>query len=265
MTEVLEAATLNRPRISLLSSGNIVPVEGPRWERAFETWTEGCEVAALRDICDPDDNEADGQGELQEYRPYVAFASDTCSTYPSKRDFWGRAERKLLLAESTLLEEQLWLGTAGGNPFLTDTPITITSATSSYFVSRLDQALGEITSGQGMIHIRPILLGQLLFQQQVRLVGNVYLSPMGNIVVPGRGYNGTGPAGQAVGATEWVYAHPGIVEIRHSEIMYTPGKDDLAAQITRSTNDRTVEASRVTHVALDPTCDVLALAVTNVF
>lgn len=268
MTANADAPTLTPPRVSLLSSADIVPVNDSRWESGFRIWTEGCEVAYLYEICpavDADPKDADGQGEEVLYKPYVVFATDKCSTY-SNRDFWGRAQRKLVLAESTKLERELWMGEAGGNPFLSDTPTTLSAAGSQAAwegIAILDQGLSECSAGRGMIHVRPFLLPYLQEHRAVRREGNVYLSPMDNIVVPGRGYPGTGPANQAVGATEWMYANTGIVQIRHSELIYTPAQDDEAAQYVWINNDRTVRVERVTHVALDPTCCVLATEVAS--
>jgi len=122
----------------------------------------------------------------------------------------------------------------------------------------LEQEIGEVSGNRGMIHIRPIAFHALVADSVVRREGNVWLSPMDNIVVPGRGYPGTGPAGQAVGATEWMYGHPGIVQIRRSEIIRL-GEDDLASQIHRGWNDHEAIVMRVAHVLLDPTVPVFAI------
>lgn len=286
MTANLEAPTLTPPRVSLLSAADIVPVpvgdgedsaKPRRWESGFQVWTEGCEVAYDYEVCpDPQSfKDSDGQGELIKYKPYVIYATDKCSTFGSRdRDFYGRATRKLILAESTKLESELWTGAFGGNPSLTGwsdvggahepTTLAATGAQDALQgLAILDQGLSECSSGRGMIHVRPFLMPELMAHRAVRREGNVYLSPMDNIVVPGRGYPGTGPSGQAIGATEWMYANTGIVQVRHSEIIYTPRQDDLAAQHDWAVNDRLIYVERVTHVALDPTCCVLATEVTS--
>lgn len=275
MTANVEAPTLTPPRVSLLSAADIVPVTDSRWESGFTTWTEGCEVAYLFAVCPAVDDikDADGGGEKMTYKPYVVFATDKCSTYPAGRDFYGRATRKLILAESTKLERELWLGEAGGNPALsgwTDDsgahePVTLAATgtqTAIQGIGILDQALAGCSSGQGMIHVRPYLMAELLLNNTIRREGNVYKSPMDNIVVPGRGYPGTGPAGQAIGATEWMYANTGIVQVRHSEIIYNPPQTAPEWQrVDHAHNDKLVYAERVTHVALDPTCCVFATEV----
>ena len=125
-------------------------------------------------------------------------------------------------------------------------------------IALLEQEMGEISATRGMIHIRPQVLFPLLEAQVIRRVGNIYLSPMDNIVVPGRGYSGTGPAGQAPGATEWMYGHPGIVQVRRGPVIRL-GEDDLASQVDRYVNDRFVIVERVAHVALDSSKGVLAI------
>ena len=280
MADVLEVTPLTPPRVSLLSAANIIPVSDSRWESGFDVEAEGCEVAYSYAVCpdeQADPKDADGYNVCWSYQPYVVYASDKASTFATaRRDPYGRATRKLILAESTRLEAELWLGTSGGNPALAGwidpvttnpvEPTTITftgTQTPAEGLAALDQALGNCSSGRGMIHVRPAVLPYLLEKMAVRREGNVYLSPMDNIVVPGRGYPGTGPAGQAVGATEWMFANTGIVEVRHSEIILTPPQNDQASQYDRSVNDRIVRAERVTHVALDPSCCVLATEITN--
>lgn len=262
------------PRVSLLSAADIVPVTDSRWESGFTIWSEGCEVAYTFPVCPADSvgdpKDSDGQGERIDYKPYVVYATDKCSTFPAAREFYDRAQRKLILAESTKLELELWTDASGsGNPAFNDgTAVTLSAAgtqSASEGLSILDQALGTCSSGRGMIHIRPFLMQQLLFAQILRREGNVYLSPMDNIVVPGRGYPGTGPANQAIGATEWMFANTGIVKVRHTEIIFNPpkGENALREGIARDINERVVYAERVTHVALDNTCCVFATEVTS--
>lgn len=271
MTQVYEGVQLTPPRVSLLSAADKPTVEGERWYNGFDVITEGCEAGKVYAVCPPDGAAAktlDGTGGTQLYEPFVIYATDKCSTYPAGREFYDRAQRKLLTAESTLLEQQLWTGSLGlGNPKLADAttthvlsapvPTNVTDA-----IAIMDQAIGACSASRGMIHIRPQLLPDALKYNAVRREGNVYLTGMDTIVVPGRGYPGTGPTGQAVGAREWIYGHPGIVQIRQGPVIRL-GEDDLGSQVTRTTNDRTVIVERVTHVALDPTCCVYALSVAS--
>ena len=266
---VFAGPEIRPPRISLLTSAELITPEDERWYAGFYLENEGCEESGTYLICpaaDADPKEYSATGENEEYQPWVLYSTDICSTYPSGRDFYGRAQRKLLAAEAAILEEQLWLGTIQtGNPFLTDSPTTVplTSNDSWDALSVIEQEMSELSAAQGMIHVRPQVLGELLDHQAIRREGNVYLTPMDNIVVPGRGYPGTGPADQAVGATEWMYAHPSIVQVRRGPIIRV-GENDLASQVIRGTNDRRVVVERAVHVALDTSCGVLAIEFNSV-
>lgn len=266
--EVFEGPQIKRPRVSLLSSAEIVPLVSERWAGGFDLITEGCEDTRVYAVCPEegaDPKEFTSSGGTEPYSPYILYATDHCSTWPAERQFYDRAQRKLEVGESTALEEQLWTGVVAGvttnNPSLQSTAQVITNTVTLPHdaLAILDQAIGECSATQGMIHIRPQTLTFLVQNGIVRREGNVYLSPMDNIVVPGRGYPGTGPAGQAVAATEWMYGHPGIVQVRRGPIIRL-GEDDKPSQYQHVTNDRLVIVERVAHVALDPTCCVYAIA-----
>ena len=266
--EVFDGPQITPPRISLLTSAELITPTSERWYNGFFLQNEGCEDSDVYLVCPAVDADPKGYtstGANEEYQPWVLYSTYKCSTYPSDRDFYGRAERKLLTAEAAVLENQLWSGTVQtGNPFLTDTPTTIAhTGVAKEAFAILEQELGELSAARGMIHLRPQVLHELLDANVVRREGNVYLSPMDNFVVPGRGYAGTGPAGQAVGATEWMYAHPSIVQVRRGPIIRL-GENDLASQVARDVNDRLVTVERAVHVALDTSCGVLAIEFTSV-
>lgn len=269
MTEVYEGPQLTPPRISLLTAADIITLDNERWAKGFDLIEEGCEDVNVFAVCPPEDADPKtllGSGANQTYEPYVLYAADKCSTFGSQlREFYDRAQRKLLTGEAAALEEILWTGAFNGtslpgNPFLADDPTIITagSPAASVALARLEQAIAECSASRGMIHVRPQVLVELLTARAIRREGNVYLSPMDNIVVPGRGYPGTGPTGQAVGATEWMYGHPGIVQVRRGAIIRL-GEDNLASQVDRLVNDRLVVVERIAHVAFDPTCCYFAV------
>lgn len=280
--EVFEGPQLTPPTISLLTAADIIPMTGDRWDTGFDLINEGTELGGsstggvtIYRVChEPEElMYAAGAGSNEAYVPYVLYASDKCSTWPAKREFYDRAQRKLLAGESFFLELQLWQGlhvidASLTNPYLADGPGTynttatqtlpLTATSAKEAMAILEQKMGDVSTTRGMIHIRPQVLFPLLEAQVVRRVGNVYLSPMDNIVVPGRGYPGTGPANEAVGATEWMFGHPGIVQVRRGPVIRL-GEDDLASQVDRYVNDRQVFVQRVVHVALDTTKGVFAI------
>jgi hypothetical protein len=79
----------------------------------------------------------------------------------------------------------------------------------------------------------------------------------GNVVVADPGYPGTGPAGQAVGATAWAYA-TSPVQVLLSPL--SPITDDSVV-VDRAVNTRTVWAARVFAATWDP-CVHLATEIT---
>jgi hypothetical protein len=272
MTEVFEGPQLTPPRVSLITAADIVPVEGnERWYQAFDIFTDGCDEDSINvyEVCPPADADpkavTNAFGTTSHYQPYVIYSMVRCSTLGSGAiQFFDRAQRRLLTNEAKVLEEILWTGAFDGtdltdvgtvNPFLADNPTSVDTGSRSAknALARLDQAIADCSSNRGMIHVRPVVLGQLLEAMVVRREGNVYLSPMDNIVVPGRGYPGTGPASQAVGATEWMYGHPGIVQVRRGPIVRL-GEDDLSSQVDRYVNDKFAIVERVAHVAFDTCC-----------
>lgn len=266
--DLFEGPEIRPPRISLLSSAELITPTGDRWSNGFFLINEGCEESGTFLICpaaDADPKEITATGANEEYQPWVLYSTDKCSTAPAGRDFYGRAQRKLLAAEAAVLENQLWDGTVQtGNPFLTDTPTTValTSNDSWDALAVIEQEMSELSSAQGMIHVRPQVLYELLDHRAVRREGNVYLTALDNIVVPGRGYSGKGPAGQAVGATEWMYAHPSIVQVRRGPIIRLGENDN--SSYDRAVNDRLVIVERAVHVALDTSCGVLAIEFNSV-
>ena len=166
--------------------------------------------------------------------PYVVLVEDSCSTFGFEaRDFIGRATRLLDNATPNAMEDEFWTGTltqaAGtGNNYLTNassvtdlTPGTVPSITRA--IQILEDALaGAGFGGQGMIHAMPQAIPNFL---GARRVGPQLLTVADNIVVPGSGYTGTGPVGNAnatppTGQT-WLYATD-LVSVRIDKAQVFP-------------------------------------------
>lgn len=266
------------PRISLLTSADIVS-DTPRWEGGYGYNPETCDLAHLDTICPTPGaygltaNDCDPI----EINPFYIYAADKSSTFNRKtRDFYGRALRNLTSSESHLLEQELMSNTLGlPNPYILDpllakTTVTTAAAPPWEALALIEQAASALSGERILIHVRPHVLVQLAASTIIRREGNVWLTPLDNIVVPGRGYPGTGPAGQAVTASsEWIYA-TGRVEIRRGAIEFLPekieGTEDNpfgipASAINRSNNDIVVAAQRIVSVAFNPNCGVFAAEV----
>jgi hypothetical protein len=160
------------------------------------------------------------------YQPWLAVVEDSCSSWGwSERDFKGRALRLLDSATPAAIEAEFWAGILAQaksypNRYLMDsgvtnltpgatTPTNGTPPTVDRGFEILQQALAACGfGGQGMIHCEPAASPNLL---NVRRVGSLLLDIFDNIVVPGVGYQGTGPTGDVpatgyswMGATDLV-------------------------------------------------------------
>ena len=259
------------PRVSLINSGaTIVPETGERWVSGFQVNPDGCPVAGvIPDLCQPTDLTDPQNNPPLTYVPFGIWAADKCSTFGSSdRDFVDRAKRKLLAVESYLIEQELWDGPSGlDNPHFVDdpnfTPTLINSGDPvavKKAIAYLEQATADVTKGgvRAVFHMRPYLF-TLLFAQDglIRQEGNQFITPMNNIVIPGRGYSGKGPEGDDISATsEWVYV-TSVPRIRRGEIIVI----DDNSSYDRRTNDRYVFAERIASVEFDPSCLFLAMQV----
>lgn len=272
---VIAPPPLTPPRISLVTLADTVTPADSNWERGYSWSPESCGDGNIGLICPAPGQvkEACPNPTIVDFQPFYVYSSDKCSTFSFReRDYYGRATRKLLAAESWFLEHEIMLDTLGlGNPAIATagaTTITAGALAPHVALARLEDALGDCNRGsRSMIHVRPGLLDLLVVNGQVRREGNVWLTPMDNIVVPGRGYPGTGPLGQPIAPnSEWMYA-TSMVQVRRSEIVLTPDQADKtpenpqgipAAAVDRSVNDIFVLAERIVSAAWDPSCCWLA-------
>lgn len=275
MSAVFMGPELAVPRTSLITAAdNATPADNDRWFQEFQIYAEGCAVYDTYPVCPPeneglkDDEKADTVNPW--YYPYIIYSWDNCSSWGfSTRDAWGRANRKRLVSESYLLEQQLWTDSLNlGNPHLADNTITVDVTADAgdqsplAGLAQLEQSLADVNAARSMIHVRPRVLAYFAHTHAIRREGNLWLTPMDNIVVGGRGYPGTGPSGQAItDTTEWIYASAGVVQIRMSDVEVVPGYEDFAAAMERPNNDIIVRSERVVHAALDPNCGIFAFNV----
>lgn len=279
---VIAPPQLTPPRLSLLSSADRVTTSGDvaaTWTRGFTYAPEGCGDAGIGVVCETITKSATPNGSLVQVNPFYIYAADKCSTWSSReRDFYGRAERKLLASESYWLEHELMLDSLNlGNPHIISPAATIVTAgpvNPVLAIAALENALATcMKGGRAMIHVRPGMLVLLEAAHAVRREGNLWLTSMDNIVVPGRGYPGSSPAGVAPTlAVEWIYA-TSMVQVYEDKVIMTPPQAPSSdsnpqglptAAIDRSVNDVFVVAERMVGVAFDPNCCVLAAETSRV-
>lgn len=263
------SAQLTPPTTSLLTAADLIVEEDNRWENGFEIEGEGCGSAAAWDDCGADLKCISDARQNSSFIPYVVYSTDSCSTWgyakSDERDYRSaRLLRNLAASESYIVEQELWGDTLGlGNPKIADTS-TITNATALPIlkaVAQIEDAAGDLAKGAGvMIHMRPYQFTLLAAERILEEDDGRWFTPMGSIVVPGRGYAGTGPAGQAATTSEeWIYA-TAIVEIRLGDLFTIDNPQDV---IERTTNDVVLISERKAIASFDPTCIRIAQKVSR--
>jgi hypothetical protein len=191
--------------------------------------------------------------------PYLIVAEDWCSAFGfEERDFKGRASRLLENAKHQAIEREFWTGAlaqAKGYPnrYLADANAQdLTPGAGPPSVARGMQILQDALQqngfgGQGMIHVQaqtaPNLLG-------ARRVGKLLLDIFDNIVVPGVGYPGTGPAGAipAVG-TAWMFATDLVMAREESEPTVFPDSFAEAMDWGQAGSPNTIRFRAMKHAA----------------
>jgi hypothetical protein len=254
------------------------PADLPGWEDGLAWVPERCGSAyQLVPRC------ADAPGGFVPSRPDAAYhqpvglrVADECTTLAGPLDL----ERARRLAEAVTpfaVAREAWSGTGtladlypadvvaitGGqnaNARLASaaaTEVGASAASARVAIGRLEQTAVETSRGQ-QVHLHvPIRLLPQLDGYVFRGPGGVLYTLAGNVVVADPGYPGTGPAGQAVGATAWAYA-TSPVQVLLSPL--SPITDDSVV-VDRAVNTRTVWAARVFAATWDP-CVHLATEIT---
>ncbi|ONH55456.1 hypothetical protein CcI49_28445 [Frankia sp. CcI49] len=210
-----------------------------------------------------------------EWTPYSISAYDRCTLMASSgRDFVGRATRLLEGATPKAVEREFWDGTRArttglGNRYLTkngaSTVVNPTPGTSVSFkrgLNLLEQALADSGFGApGMIHCRPEALDDTA--QLFRREGFRIYTSRNTLIVPGVGYSGRGPEGDAnevpAAGKTWMFA-TGLAEYRETPVAmdsgWTAGGQPPPSAIDRSINQVTAWARRTAIASWD--CQVHA-------
>lgn len=262
----VNAATpaLRPPRVSILTSAEILDLAGDRWWGQIHTRVlsgdptdtalgiESGDLFILPVCLDGETKEPFPRTDTRVHTPFVIYATDDCSSYGSATtDFLDRAKQKLAVNEAWSIERMLWDGDPSIDGFsFVDTGIAPldTGAHPLLGFALLDSTVAENrTDGRGMIHMTTKVFDLLQQYNLFRREGNIWLSPLDNIVVPGRGYSGNGPDDEDESATSsWMFGHPGIIGIARSEVMTLPENDDeLIRQMDYRHNDILALAERV--------------------
>lgn len=261
--QVLDASPVAPPRVGLVASARAVTEPDERWINGFTWAPENCSEGVIVDPCDANPSKnISANPDVSTFDPYVIVAGDKCSPF-QERDYKSRAQRKLLACESKAIEKEFWTGTQAqssgwtGNRYLASNAADDLSGGSAVTpleaLACLEQYLGDcVCGGVGMIHATRSTV--LIWSQYNVLIreGNIITTINGTIVVPGAGYDGSGPDGDA--ATDgnvWAYA-TGLVEVRRSAIAVFP--DTMAEALNRMTNLVEFRVERMAAATWDGCC-----------
>lgn len=155
------------------------------------------------------------------WNPYGLISDDTCDTMQARsHDFVGRLTQRSTVGKHKAIEAEFWSGAIArasnnGNGYLTNfgsTNITPTGGTPTVHkaLELLDAALGSCGIGsRGYIHM-PV--AAMPYLTTVRRDGNMLLNARDTRIIPGEGYDGSGPASSLGGAptpvaagTAWIF------------------------------------------------------------
>jgi hypothetical protein len=218
----IEAPPARPPAYGLIAAATALDSADFDWTvEGFQFVPEGCGDGGIAGIdcnggstgtIDPDFTPTTIEGD-----PVYLWAGDNCRTTFGYLgwDRAGRARRQLAATESFRLAAELWDGAVGAslshdNRHLIDSASdTITNGPESlrFALACLDGYVGVPSDGQrGMLHMTPQLLAHAAHMELVERQGNLWVTPMGNVVVADYGYSGNGPGGDPAGDSQWVYA-----------------------------------------------------------
>lgn len=267
-TTPITAPPLTEARMGLLASVDVIE-DDVRWEGGLAYEAEDCsfENAGAGDPCGTAAKTlTTNSSPTVENEPFYVWAGDQCSTFGSlARDGSGRARRKLLACQSRLIESELWLGTQAqaatpdwpnrwlANDAFANTISTGPSLSPVDALACLEQGIADCAcNGIGMIHATRALVTLWTSSWLVFREGNRLFTVLGTIIVPGGGYDGSGPSGQAaVDGSVWAYA-TSPVSVRLSPIEVLPR--NAVEAVNRETNTISFRAERLASVTFDPCC-----------
>lgn len=176
------------------------------------------------------------------------MALEACQSKAVEIEFWEG--RLTTAAETEAANPDVYTA----NRFLTNgeaedvTPTPGTAIKPKYGLALLEGALAAAGCGvRGYIHVPPSLASALGLKDMDS--DGVLQTKLGNYVVVGAGYTGTGPNGQApAGSSLWMYA-TGPVFVRLGDVSVTPG--DKVQSVDTSINKIQVSAERPASVVWD--------------
>lgn len=250
-----------------------------RWAWGFNFEPETCAAGGAVNLdCHGDTEQltATARPPVVDGDPFVVWSADRCSALGNlgtrSAEFAARALRSLQASQSFVVAHELWTGTiakanALANEWLTSPASDVLSPTGVAMtpvgaLACLEQGLGNCGMGRrGLIHVSPQLLTHLVADFAVRLQGDLWLTPTGNIVVADAGYDGSAPDNlepTATGASQWAYA-TSMMRIRLSPPLTIPDGTAISAEsLNKLNNTVVVYAERLAGIEWDACCHLAA-------
>jgi hypothetical protein len=195
--------------------------------------------------------------------PIILTAEESCgfSGVMHQDEYEGRARRRLEAMGSKILEWEFWTGEVAqldalspdefhwlANANAVDLTPAAGAQTPRMALSILEEALGDVGTGAGMIHCTR----RMAMLMPDRWSEGLLYSQLDSSIVLGSGYPGTGPTGADPAAGEqWVYA-TNVVVVRLGEIQLWP--TEAAQAVDQRKNTLAYKAERVGSATWDGNC-----------
>ena len=265
-------------KFGLLNSKTVVS-DGGRWDGGLSIDPVSCNAdVRIVEVCD-EENEVEittGDAEVQSYLPFFIETDYTCGTFGFKaQDYKAKAEFALSLCENKAAEREFWTGALAqqdvavdseGNPnpnrYLASISAVAVSPSGTplsarHGVALLEKALGDCGCGtRGFIHATRDVVSTLS-DTALKVEGDTLVTILGNYVIGGSGYDGSGPGGAIpAGSLSWVYA-TGQVSARLGKVTVYP--DNLSEATNTSINEVSFTAARDAAVTWDGCCHYAVL------
>lgn len=271
---VVDAPPLTPPANGLLRTAQVIPHTGEgedaRWENGISFVPEACGGVQIVGFCDFDMDDLDepNRGPVPLFTPFGVYAADECGTFGFQTgDYEGRARRQLAARATVGVEFEFWNGTRYDEnneptPHLAsgDAVTELESGDPQGLVDgfvALIQGIADNHLGRGMIHARPSLVTRWFAKGLIERDGAKLVAPTGTLIVPGYGYSGTGPNGQAVtDGSEWAYATEEVVV--HQGPVQVPTEGEMMATLDRVNNTVRVWAQQ-TYSVIFNNCAILGV------
>lgn len=259
------------PRYGLIPSALLVDTAGEadRWMNGVAVWPYPDELPSGYDPCNqaattPNVKPDGTNPEVVEFSALTVVEPVSCTSRSinDQATYVDRATVALESVEGWRVEREFWTGEIlPNNPYLTDNNADVlhggTATSAMNALAILEEAIAA-SGRQGWIHATPATVSVWSSMFQVYKDGPRLVTALGTIVVPGAGYDGSAPVGEAAPSAvqDWAIA-TGPVEIRRSNVVVVPGQ--LSQAMVTSTNDITFRAERVFVTDWDATLQAAVL------